>query len=202
MHGPMAPRTLRKESEKAMTIGMAQRQQLAASSSRPRLVIADDDELVRLTLMAQLSQSFECVAAAVDAAEAVAVVAALRPDVVILDVHMPYGGAIEATRRIRATTPETAIVILSIDESWSDLIDLLNAGAMTYLRKGIDEPTLVNDLRTAIATHRATIGHSYGEPSDLTVGGPLAPLSVTSGGPVAPLTAALTGLAAGISLEV
>jgi DNA-binding NarL/FixJ family response regulator len=183
-----------------MTMEIAPRQQAATPGSRPRLVIADDDELVRLTLTAQLSQSFECVAAAVDAAEAVAAVVALRPDVVILDVNMPYGGAIEATRQIRAATPETAIVILSINESWSDLIDLLNAGAMTYLLKGVDEPTLVNDLRTAIAANRTSIGHSYGEPSDVIVGGPLAPLTAAPG-PVAPLTAALTGLAAGISLE-
>jgi len=91
---------------------------------------------------------------AVDALEAIAVVAAQRPDVVILDVNMPGGGAARATRQIRDQSPHTAIVILSIDETWADLIDLLNAGAMTYLRKGIDQQALVHDLAAAIKAHR------------------------------------------------
>jgi DNA-binding NarL/FixJ family response regulator len=121
---------------------------------RPRLVIADDDAVVRSMLVAQLADEFECVGQAVDALEAIAVVAAQRPDVVILDVNMPGGGAARATRQIRDQSPHTAIVILSIDETWADLIDLLNAGAMTYLRKGIDQQALVHDLAAAIKAHR------------------------------------------------
>jgi DNA-binding NarL/FixJ family response regulator len=127
-------------------------------TGRPRLVIADDDEIVRSLLAAQLRDLYECVGAAADATEAIALVAALHPDVVILDVKMPGGGAIRATHKIRDCSPETAIVILSVDETWGDLIDLLNAGAMTYLRKGMDEPTLAEDLEAAIAAHR---GYSY-----------------------------------------
>jgi DNA-binding NarL/FixJ family response regulator len=123
-------------------------------ATRPRVVIADDDEVVRTLLAAQLADDFECVGAAADATQAIALATALSPDVVVLDVNMPGGGAIEATREIRSRAPETAIVILSIDETWSDLIDLLNAGAMTYLRKGIDEATLNHDLHAAIKAHR------------------------------------------------
>jgi DNA-binding NarL/FixJ family response regulator len=120
------------------------------------VVVADDDEVLRTVLVAQLSDDFECVGVAADAPEGIALAAAQHPDVVILDVNMPGGGAARATREIREISPETAIVILSIDETWADLIDLLNAGAMTYLRKGIDEHTLARDLLSAIDAHRRT----------------------------------------------
>jgi DNA-binding NarL/FixJ family response regulator len=125
-----------------------------AKTDRPRLVIADDDALVRSMVAAQLEEEFECVGAAADAAGAVELVLAHSPDVVILDVNMPGGGAMRATQEIHERAPDTAIVILSIDETWSDLIALLNAGAMTYLRKGVDEHTLANDLKASITAHR------------------------------------------------
>jgi DNA-binding NarL/FixJ family response regulator len=154
-------------------------------AARPRVVVADDDEIVRTVLSAQLAEDFECVGAAADATQAIALVTALNPDVVILDVNMPGGGAIQATREIRARAPKTAIVILSIDETWSDLIDLLNAGAMTYLRKGIDEATITHDLHAAIRAH----GHSVQSPLHLVN-------DVEETGPLAPLTSALVGLLA------
>ncbi|HEX2702939.1 MAG TPA: response regulator transcription factor [Solirubrobacteraceae bacterium] len=92
-------------------------------------MIADDDEVVRSTVIAQLSDSFECVGAAKDAPEAVAIVAAQSPEGVILDVNVPGGGAVRATREIRADSPDTAIVILSVDETAADLVELLTAGA-------------------------------------------------------------------------
>jgi two-component system, NarL family, nitrate/nitrite response regulator NarL len=136
-----------------MTTTTSQKQP-ASTASRQRLVIADDDELVRSMVAHQLRDDFECVGAAADATEAIALAMALRPDVIILDVNMPGGGAMEATNKIRDHAPETAIVILSVDETWDGLIDLLNAGAMNYLRKGMDEPAMAEDLRTAIEAHR------------------------------------------------
>ena len=136
-----------------MTAKTSQKQP-APTASRQRLIIADDDEIVRSMVAHQLRDDFECVGAAADATEAIALAVALRPDVVILDVNMPGGGAIEATNKIRDHAPETAIVILSADETWDDLIDLLNAGAMNYLRKGMDEPAMAEDLRGAIEAHR------------------------------------------------
>jgi CheY-like chemotaxis protein len=121
---------------------------------RQRIVIADDDPFVRSVLAIQLSDGFECVGSASDASEAVALVEAEHPDVVILDMNMPGGGALEATVAIRERAPETAIVILSVNETVSDMIDLLNAGAMTYLRKGIDDHSLSHDLTASITAHR------------------------------------------------
>jgi DNA-binding NarL/FixJ family response regulator len=125
-----------------------------APKSRPRFVIADDDETVCSMLAAQLDSAFECVGAAADAPGAVALVLAERPDIAILDVDMPGGGAMHATIEICAAAPETAIVILSGDETRGGVIDLLEAGAITYLRKGIEAQELAECLTVALAAHR------------------------------------------------
>lgn len=129
-------------------------EQQIAITNRPRLVIADDDPFVRSMLTAQLQHEFECVGAAADADEATAAVSLHRPDVVILDANMPGGGAMHATHEIRVLSPETAIVILSVDETRSDVIDLLGAGAIAYLRKGIEPRSLVHQLIASINAHR------------------------------------------------
>jgi len=105
-------------------------------------------------LAAQLDYGFECVGAASNADEAIALVTTHRPDVALLDVNMPCGGAIHATRGIRIISPETAIVILSSDELDSEVIELLSAGAIIYLRKGIEPLRLAHQLIGAIAAHR------------------------------------------------
>ena len=120
-----------------------------APKSRPRLVLADDDEMILAWLAAQLESEFECVGTAADAPGAVALALAERPDIVILDVEMPGGGAMHATSEISAGAPETAIVILSGNESGGGVIDLLEAGATTYLRKGI-----VDWLSLALSAHQ------------------------------------------------
>jgi DNA-binding NarL/FixJ family response regulator len=125
-----------------------------APKSRPRLVLADDDEMILAWLAAQLESEFECVGTAADAPGAVALALAERPDIVIVDVEMPGGGAMHATSEISAGAPETAIVILSGNESGGGVIDLLEAGATTYLRKGIEAQELVDCLSVALSAHQ------------------------------------------------
>lgn len=129
-------------------------EQQVAVSDRPRLVVADDDTFVCSMLASQLDAWFECVGAAADADEAIALVVEHRPDVAILDVNMPGGGAMHATREIRALSPETAIVILSGDEVHGEVVELLSAGAIAYLRKGIDPHSLGHKLIASINAHR------------------------------------------------
>ncbi len=135
-------------------------EQQVIGDGRPRLVIADDDPFVRSMLQAQLQSTFDCVGRAADAEEAIEMVAAQRPDVVLLDVVMPGGGALAATREIRAASPETATVILSGDELHTDVIDLISAGATSYLRKGIQPHELASGLLAAVAAHRAAQGRA------------------------------------------
>jgi len=127
------------------------------NTRRPRLVLADDDASVRSVLAAQLEQGFECVGAGATADQAVALVRVHRPDIAILDVDMPNGGATYATREIRAASPETAIVILSADETRNGVIALLELGATSYLRKGVDPEDLASHLNAAIHAHRHAI---------------------------------------------
>jgi CheY-like chemotaxis protein len=122
---------------------------------RPRLVLADDDPIILTMLDAQLRSAFDCVGAAVDAEEAVAFAETYTPEVAILDVDMPGGGGLRATREIRARSPNTAIVILSVGETREGIIELMRLGAVTFLRKGIDAVGLIEALNAAIEAHRA-----------------------------------------------
>jgi len=119
----------------------------------PRILIADDDPVVGAVLSGRLAPDFEVVAVAGDAGEAVELAAEHAPDAAIVDVQMPGGGGLEAARGIRSRSPRTAIVAFSADESRQGVLDMLDAGAMTYVRKTADHVELVKRLRAAIAAH-------------------------------------------------
>jgi DNA-binding NarL/FixJ family response regulator len=122
-------------------------------SSHPRLLIADDDAVVRWALGLQLGRSFTIVGGARDADEAIELAALHQPDVAIVDVRMPGGGGVRATREIAARAPATAIVALSSDDGDLIVRAMLQAGAVTYVRKGIDARELDPILRSAITAH-------------------------------------------------
>lgn len=130
---------------------------------RPRLLIADDEGPVRSMLTAQLQYEFEIVGAVADGEAAVDFARRLHPDAVLLDVQMPAGGP-QAAKMIGAVSPETAIVVLSIDESRSSVIEYLHAGAMTYLRKGTPPAMLADRLHQAISAHRHELAAEAGDP--------------------------------------
>ena len=117
---------------------------------RPTLLIADDDSVVRSVLNAQLAGDFRIVAIATDATEAVALAGEQRPDAALIDVEMPDGGAREAVPQIAARSPDTCIVILSGDESRHVVVELLSAGAMAYIRKGVPGAQIVETLTDAL----------------------------------------------------
>ena len=119
----------------------------------PRILVADDDPVVGAVLSGRLAPDFEVVAVAGDAAEAVDLAAEHAPDAAIVDVQMPGGGGLEAARGIRRSSPRTAIVAFSADESRQGVLDMLDAGAMTYVRKTAAHDELVKRLRAAIAAH-------------------------------------------------
>ena len=123
---------------------------IAGTAPRPRLLIADDDSVVRSALSLQLSNAFQVVGSARDAAEAVALAGELQPDLAIVDVEMPAGGGPRAARGIGAASPSTAIVALSIDESRDVVLEMLDAGAVTYIRKGVSGRELLSTLLQCI----------------------------------------------------
>jgi DNA-binding NarL/FixJ family response regulator len=123
----------------------------------PRILIADDDRFVVSALDAQLKQEFEIVGVAGDADQAIELTLSQNPDLALLDVQMPGGGGLRATREISTRSPGVAIVALSADESDSSVLEMLEAGAVAYLRKGTAANELARVLRSALAAH-ATLG--------------------------------------------
>lgn len=115
-----------------------------------RVVIADDHRLFRQGLAALLAavDGIEVVGDAGDATEAVRAVAAHRPDVALIDLHMPDGGGIAAIRAITEHHPDTATLVLTMFEDDDSLFGALRAGARGYVLKGADDDELVRALLT------------------------------------------------------
>ncbi len=114
-----------------------------------RLLIADDHAVVR-TGLAQLVATFdgvELVGAAANGEAAVALCAERSPDVVLMDLEMPELDGIEATRRIKAASPDVAVVILTSFSDRERILHALDAGAAGYLLKDA-EP---EEIQRAIA---------------------------------------------------
>ena len=111
------------------------------------MVIADDHPPQRAGVRASLEEGgFEVVAEAGDAEAAFVAVQQHKPDVALLDIHMP-GSGIAAAGRISSEVPETAVVMLTVSRNDADLFDALKAGAAGYLLKDMDSDRLPDALR-------------------------------------------------------
>ncbi len=119
-------------------------------SAHPTLLIADDDAVVRSMLSLTLERQFDIVGVARDSDQAIALAQAAQPDVALIDVQMPGGGGLRAIQGISEVSPETAAVVLSADEFEPLVRELMIAGAMTYVRKGIAPAKLTEVLHRAI----------------------------------------------------
>ncbi len=102
-----------------------------------RVVLADDHPIVREGLRGMLAAEpgIEVVAEAASGAEAVAVAARYRPDVVLMDLRMPGGDGVTATAEILAATPGARVVVLTTYETDADIVRAVEAGAVGYLLK-------------------------------------------------------------------
>lgn len=76
-----------------------------------------------------------------------------QPDAALVDVEMPAGGGLRAVRGIHDVAPDTAIVVLSVDESDALVRELIQAGATAYLRKGVAPQLLSDALMDSIEAH-------------------------------------------------
>ena len=111
-----------------------------------RVVIVDDHAMFRTGVRAEIAGSVEVVGEAADVDEAVAVVTAARPDVVLLDVHLPGGGGAEVMRRVSARLPEVRFLALSVSDAAEDVIGTIRGGARGYVTKSITGPELVSAI--------------------------------------------------------
>ncbi|HJV71450.1 response regulator transcription factor [Ideonella sp.] len=124
-----------------------------AASQRIRVLIVDDQALVRrgLALMLSLEPDMEVLGEAGDGMEAVEMARRLRPDVVLMDLHMPRKGGVAATREITAALPQTRVLVLTTLEAEQSVFDALRAGALAYLLKDATEAEVLEGIR---AVHR------------------------------------------------
>jgi DNA-binding NarL/FixJ family response regulator len=118
-----------------------------------RVLVADDHPLFREGVVHSLSSEpdIEVVSEASSGGEAVRLATELLPDLAVLDLGMPDGGGISATRRIAAACPATAILILTVSEDPDDLLEALKAGARGYVLKGVPAHGLVHAVRAVTA---------------------------------------------------
>jgi two-component system response regulator NreC len=120
--------------------------------SRIRAILADDHTIVRKGLLALLAESgsIEVVAEAEDGREIPDLVDQYQPDVIIMDISMPYLNGIEATRRIRSDNPEIKVVILTMHSDEAYVLECLNAGAHAYVMKQSAPKDLVSAIQQAL----------------------------------------------------
>jgi EAL domain-containing protein (putative c-di-GMP-specific phosphodiesterase class I)/CheY-like chemotaxis protein len=120
------------------------------------VLIADDDRLVSRMLASTIEAepSLTLVGSVADAEQVIAAAVAQRPDVAIVDVHMPGGGGPRAAREIRRRAPGTRVIALSSADDRATVVQMLEAGAIGYLVKGASAATIVESIA------RAANGHS------------------------------------------
>ena len=106
-------------------------------SSLPTIVIVDDHALFRSGVRSEVEGHVEVLAEAGSVEEAVRVITASRPDVVLLDVHMPGGGGVEVIRGVAAVNSSQRFLALSVSDAAEDVIAVVRAGARGYVTKSI-----------------------------------------------------------------
>ena len=128
-----------------------------SDASRRRVLIADDDALIRMDLAEMLvEEGFEVVGEAGDGARAASLALELRPDLVILDVKMPVKDGIAAATEIAEQQIAPVIILTAYSER--ELIQrAIDAGAMTYLAKTFSNATLLPAIELAAARYAEVV---------------------------------------------
>ncbi|MFH8450995.1 response regulator [Streptomyces fungicidicus] len=118
-----------------------------------RVLVADDQQMVRqgFTVLLNTQPDIEVVGQAVNGVEAVAQVAGLAPDVVLMDIRMPELGGIEATALITAATPQVKVLVLTTFDLDEYVYEALRAGASGFLLKDASADQLAEAVRVVAA---------------------------------------------------
>jgi DNA-binding NarL/FixJ family response regulator len=123
-----------------------------------RVYVVDDHELFRSGVRMELGRDLEIVGDAGSVEEAVPAILELRPDVVLLDVHMSGGGGRAVIEAVRAVRPEVRFLALSVSDAAEDVIGIIRAGARGYVTKSISAEEL------SAAVHRIHDGDTVFSP--------------------------------------
>ncbi|UED77620.1 response regulator transcription factor [Brevibacillus sp. DP1.3A] len=116
-----------------------------------RVVLVDDQTMIRqgLGYVIQMQSDMEVIGEASDGVEAVELIGALAPDVVLMDVQMPNKSGIEATREIMLLHPRTKVLILTTFDNHNYVVEGIRAGAVGYMLKDADSQEMLDLIRRA-----------------------------------------------------
>lgn len=125
------------------------------------VVLADDHSMVRsgLRMVLEIEDEFEVVAEASDVEETVRKLKAYKPDLLVLDINMAGESSLDSLATIREASPETAVVVLTMQTETSYARDALRGGALGYVLKEAADTELIEAARAAMK------GESYVQPS-------------------------------------
>jgi DNA-binding NarL/FixJ family response regulator len=112
-----------------------------------RVFLVDDHAMFRAGVRAELGAFVDVIGEAGTVAVAVAAITAMRPDVVLLDVHMPDGGGRAVLEALRRAQPDVKFLALSVSDAAEDVIGLIRAGARGYVTKTISPEQLADAVR-------------------------------------------------------
>ena len=120
------------------------------SAKSIRVLLIDDSPIIRLGLRSALEDcpDIQIIGEAGTAAEGVAAAARHKPDVVLLDLHLPGKSGLHACRELKQARPQTQVLILTSSNNERNLQDAMSAGAQGYLLKDVDGTALAEALRT------------------------------------------------------
>ena len=121
--------------------------QVEPEPPRPRVFLVDDHHLFRSGVRAELGDAVEVVGEASEVEAAVEMILERRPDVVLLDVHLPGGGGRAVVARVAPIAPDVRFLALSVSDAADDVIGVIRAGARGYVTKTISGPELTSAIR-------------------------------------------------------
>ncbi|MEZ5251913.1 MAG: response regulator transcription factor [Ilumatobacteraceae bacterium] len=112
-----------------------------------RVYLVDDHALFRAGVRAEIGESVDVIGEAGTVDDAVRGIVSMRPDVAVVDVHLPDGGGRTIIERVLAAWPDAVFLALSVSDSAEDVVAVIRAGARGYVTKTIDAPGLVDAIR-------------------------------------------------------
>jgi DNA-binding NarL/FixJ family response regulator len=123
-----------------------------AGETSLRVMVVDDHPMWRDAVARDLGEAgLDVVATAPDGVAAVRIATAVRPEVVVMDLHLPELSGVEATRRIVAALPATRVLVLSASGEAGDVLEAVKAGATGYLLKSAGAGELLGAVRRTAA---------------------------------------------------
>jgi DNA-binding NarL/FixJ family response regulator len=126
---------------------------LSPSTEMPIRILLADDQLLFCQAMSTLLEEqpdMQVAGIALDGGQAVTQHSVLQPDVVLMDLHMPFLSGVEATRQIRSSFPSARVLVLTTFDEEAEIFDALQAGAAGYILKNSPVEELVRAIRVVL----------------------------------------------------